>query len=299
MTDKAVGLSGASDRIRETAKWFAVSVAALGGVVAAGLQLTDIGKLEPFTDRFWLAIGGAALAVAGAITILWVVVSTMTGQAVSLHGIARTTPSGSETAVQDPTLLAAYPNVAAVESEYLEAVTLRQSAYEAARAQPGDVDKVTQAHLADNRFVAIDQVVGPLLEVVSYQHLAHKWKQARFWIVVGAIGATVGLGTFAWAANPPPDAAASTAAANVLTTPKQGRVQFTADGMAALQKSVGTGCWEMPAKEPADAEAPTPRAPVDVLVLAQTDAGPDIVIDQSGCNRVRVLLGSAWGTLTE
>jgi hypothetical protein len=47
MTDKAVGLSGASDRIRETAKWFAVSVAALGGVVAAGLQLTDIGKLEP------------------------------------------------------------------------------------------------------------------------------------------------------------------------------------------------------------------------------------------------------------
>jgi hypothetical protein len=223
----------------------------------------------------------------------------MTGQAVSLHGIARTTPSGSETAIRDPTLLAAYPNVAAVESEYLEAVRLRRSAYETARAEPGDADKITQAHLADNRFVAIDQVVGPLLEVVSYQHLAHTWKQARLWIVVGAMGATIGLGTFAWAANPPPDAAASTAAANVLTAPKQGQVQLTAVGMAALQKSVGAGCWEMPADESAEAEAPIPGATVEVLVLAKTDAGPDIVIDQSGCNRVRVLLGSVWGTLTE
>jgi hypothetical protein len=302
MTDKSVGLSGASDRIRETAKWFAVSVAALGAVVAAGSQLTDIGKLDLNSGRLWIAVAGAGVAIAGALVILWVVVDTMTGEAVSLHGIATQTPAGAEAAVADPTLLAAFSNVAAVESEYMEAVEGRRTAYDDARAHPGDQDKINVANLADNRFVAIDQVVGPLLNVVSYQHLAHAWKNARIGIVVGAVAAAFGVGVFAWAAHPPPDAAASMAAANVLTAPEQGRVQLTAAGMSALPQSVGAACWSKPPEGTAGQPSPSGSAAavtVQVLVLAKTDAGPDVLIDQTGCNQVRVLLGSSWGTLTE
>ncbi len=295
MSDTGGALSGASDRIRETAKWFAVSVAVLGGVVAAGLQLTDIGKLGVNTGRMWLAVGGAAIAVAGALIILWVVVDTMTGRATSLHSIAKKAPTGAETAVQDPTLLACYSSVSEIETEYLNAVEGRRKAYEAVREHPSDQSKINVANLSDNRFVAIDQVVGPLLDVVSYQRLAHSWKRARIGIVVGAVTATLGLGAFAWAANPPPEAAESMAAANVLTTPEEGRVQLTAAGVSALRESVGSDCWDAPATGTVAPAATT----VEVLVLAKTATGPDILIDQSGCNKVRLLLGSEWGTLTE
>lgn len=301
MNEAGQGLSGASDRIRETAKWFAVSVAVVGGVVAAGLQLTDIGKLDVNSGRLVPAIVGAALAVLGALVILWVVVGTMTGEATSLHSIARKAPHGAEQAVADPTLLAAYSTVADIEAEYLDAVRERRKAYEDARAHPADQDKITVANLADNRFIAIDQVVTPLLDVVSYQRLAHAWKTARLLIVGGAVLATLGLGVFAWAANPPPDAAESMAAANILTAPTRGRIQLTEAGMSALQQSAGTACWDTSQEvtpTPSSPPGATPMPRIHVLVLGRTDAGPDVLLDQSGCNRVRLLLTPAWGTLT-
>ncbi len=302
MSDESTGLQGAADRIRETAKWFAVSVAALGGVVAAGSQLTDIGKLDPASDRMHFAVGAAAVAVAGALVILWAVVNTMTVRAVSLHTTAQKAPSGARNAVTDPTLLAGHPSVSDIETEYLGAVKARRTAYEEARARPGDQDKITVANLADNRFVAIDQVVSQLLDVVSYEHLARRWRNARIGIVIGAVASAVGLGVFAWAANPPPDAAASNAAANVLTTPRQGQVRLTAAGMAALEESVGTSCWTRlsgATPGPSASNGTGPAVTLQVLVLATTDAGPDVVIEQSGCNVVRVLLGTQWGTLTQ
>ena len=295
MNDKEGALSSASDRIRETAKWFAVSAAVLGGVVAAGLQLTDIGKLGVNTGRMWLAVGGAAVAVAGALTILWVVVDTMTGRATSLHEIARKAPAGATKAVQDPTLLASYGTVSEIETEYLDAVEKRRRAYEDVRAHPDEQSLINVANLSDNRFVAIDQVVGPLLDVVSYQRLAHSWKRARIGIVIGAVAATLGLGVFAWSANPPPDAAESMAAANALTTPEEGRVQLTSAGMSALQQSVGSDCWHTPSEGTVAAHATT----IEVLVLAKTKAGPDIITHEPGCDKVRILLGPVWGTLIE
>lgn len=304
MPDESVGLRGASDRIREAAKWFAVSVAALGAVMAAGSQLTGIGRLAINSGRLWLAVVGAIVAVCGALVILWAVVETMTGRAVSLHSIATVTPRGAEGAVADPTLLGGYPTVHDIETEYLDAVKQRRAAYEDARAQPEAAEKVTAAGLADNRFVAIDQVVSQLLDVVSYQHLTDQWRSTRLRVVIGAAVAAVGLGSFAWAANPPPDATASMAAANVLARPKAGQVRLTPTGISALEEAVGKGCWGAaptatgPVGQPSSTSSAT-NVTLRVLVLGQTAAGPDVLVDQTGCNHVRVLLGSEWGTLSE
>lgn len=287
MAEGGGSLGAASERLRETAKWFAVSVAALGAVAAAGLQLTGLGELP--MGRLFIAAVGAACAVAGALTILWAVVQTLTGEVVSLSSLSVKAPAGAESVVGDETMLGGLADVAAVKKEYLEAVGARRSAYEEVWRDPADGGKVTRANLADTRFVAIDQVVGPLLEVVSYMHLAHSWRAARWRVLIGALLATLGLGIFAWAANPPEAAAASTASPNVVSTPDAGSMRLTAEGMAAVAESVGEGCWGD------DATTVT----LDVLVLDRTDAGPDVVVDQEGCEPVRVLLGPAWGSLTD
>jgi len=74
--EPSTGLQGAADRIRETAKWLTVSLAAVGGVLVAGSQLSDIGALEPGTDRFTAAIVGAAIAAFGSTVVLWTTIWT-------------------------------------------------------------------------------------------------------------------------------------------------------------------------------------------------------------------------------
>src|SRR5438045_1301111 len=64
----------AIDRIRDTAKWLTVSLAALGAVLVAGTQLSNLGALDVGSMRFWAAISGAVVAVIGTAVILWLAI---------------------------------------------------------------------------------------------------------------------------------------------------------------------------------------------------------------------------------
>src|SRR5512144_1087454 len=92
LTRGSGGLVGAADRIRETAKWLTVSLAAIGGVLVAGTQLSDIGSLEPGSDRFRVAIVAAVVAATGSALVLWATTSTATVSAVSLIDLASNDP---------------------------------------------------------------------------------------------------------------------------------------------------------------------------------------------------------------
>jgi len=94
----------AIDRIRETAKWLTVSLAALGAILIAGSQLSDLGTLELWSKRFWAAIAGAAVAVAGTALILWLAIwiattplMTFTQILAEMTGSGRSRPTSHST----------------------------------------------------------------------------------------------------------------------------------------------------------------------------------------------------------
>ncbi|MEU7871866.1 hypothetical protein [Dactylosporangium sp. NPDC049140] len=284
MAEESTGLSGAADRLRESAKWVTVSLAAVGGVLVAGLQLSDLGQLEVGSDRFVLAIAGGAVAFAGAVIVLYATSSVLTGSSVSLNSVARRTPAGAGHVVDDPTLLNGHADVAALRTEYLAAVDERRTTLRDHLASPADADRRAKAQAADARAVAVSEVTQALLRVVSYENLAHRWRVAAPWIAVGGALAAAGVGCYAWSANPPAKAVASAAVPNVLTAPAAKRLTLTAQGVEQLGKALGSSC--------------DTKQPIKVLVLDTTAAGPDVVTDQlPPCARVRFILGADWGTI--
>jgi hypothetical protein len=288
MTDeRSTGLAGATDRIRETAKWLTISLAAIGGVLVAGLQLTDVGQLKTGSGRFWLAILGGTLALAGAVVILLATSRVMTGESISLNSIADTdqAPAGTDRVLADPTLLNGYKDVKALRAEYVSAVQGRNEAFRAYRQKPSDPQLQEAAKVADSRAVTVSDTVQELMKVASYQHLAYQWRNAARSIVVGGVIAVLGLAVYAWSANPPKEAVASAAAPNVVTAPTAKIMTLTSEGRENLRNALGQAC--------------NLTKPISVLVLADTDAGPDVLTDQSpDCARTRFILGSGWGTVS-
>ena len=53
----------AAENIRTAARWLLTAFAAVGGVLIAGVPLTAIGRIEPWSLNFFLAAGGVAVAL--------------------------------------------------------------------------------------------------------------------------------------------------------------------------------------------------------------------------------------------
>jgi len=146
----------------------------------------------------------------------------------------------------------------------------------------------TEAHrvaagAADAEFVSLSDTVGSLIDVVAYKRLAYRWRRAGLALLACGVLAAAGIGTFAWAANPPDKVIASTATPSVLTTPTTVTVALTSQGQLALRNALGPKC----------ATISTLRA----LSLGDTNAGPDVLVQQKGCNMVRFVAVADWASV--
>ena len=99
-------LANAAERIRGSAQWILGAFAAVGALLAAGLQIASIGELEPSDGaRFWIAFGGIAVAVIGIVIAVGAAASVSTQSDVSLHWLASDTQSeASKKVTADPAL---------------------------------------------------------------------------------------------------------------------------------------------------------------------------------------------------
>jgi hypothetical protein len=285
MAEPTPPLQGAADRIRETAKWLTVSLGALGTVLVAGSQLSSLGALDPSSGRFVAAIVGAAIAGLGAAAILAATAVTATTPAVSLSTLGPGTPKGVDDVLSDPTLLQGHSSAAELKTDYETALETRAGAFRAYYASPTDSALRSAAETADANAVQLHTLATGLVGAASYANLAYRWRRAAIAVGIGALLAAGGLGCFAWAANPPEDAKASAAAANVLTSPKMQYMQLNERGRTVLRDELGDDC--------------DTTQPVQVLVLASTAAGPDLLVDEPDCKAVRLVLTSDWGTVAD
>ena len=280
--DKAGPLSEASTRIRDAAKWLTVSLAVLGGVLTAGTQVSSVGSLTPGSDRFWAAVIGGSIAALGAGLILMKSVATATTPAVSLA----TMPDPNDLD-KDKYLLNDYASVKLLRKDFERAIEARNDASKAYNNAVDDAER-EQARIklvnANTDWDFLQKVVANVLRVASYSELAKTWRRSGWYIGAGALLGGIGVVIFVWAINPPKAAEGSAATPAVLSTATQGSIVLTDVGYAAIGGKLGTACAN--------------RKELPVLHLGDTTSGPDVLIQEPGCNAVRLVLGSDWGSFS-
>jgi hypothetical protein len=148
--------------------------------------------------------GGGALGALGSALAIWWTSSTATTPTVSLADLASNKPpSGTQQVLGDKTLLAGRDSVSALSTEYEEALKERRETYADHQLAPTDNARKIAAQEADARAASLNADVRGLLEVAQYTTVAQRWSKARFAILGAGVVAAVGIGLFAWAADPP------------------------------------------------------------------------------------------------
>jgi hypothetical protein len=249
-------LSQAADRLRESAKWTLVAFAAVGVVLAGGLQLADIGELtwdDP--GRLLVAAAGLCLAIAGiavAVSAASRVVSSSSVNMGTLLSSSQLEPVRTGIDADQDGLLGNQGTVATLRQNFTAASIAANDAFEAT-LDARDVENLTESEkaeligAADASFASANAELNRLkgirdrvLDVASYRSVLRSYERARRVIAFGAAAAAIGIVLFAWGANPPQSQ--SIDAGEILPkTPSEVTVVYTAPP-ATLQDRLGPKC---------------------------------------------------------
>lgn len=231
-------LAQASDRIRESAKWLIASFAAVGAVLAAGLQLAGIGELEG--GRLALALVGLAAAIVGISLAIRAAGSVVTESFISMKWLAaQDSDHAAKAGVEgDIGLLVGFETVKALKDAYDDAIAERKRALRTYYDEPGDSTKRTKADVAQKWVRALDQSQVQVIERASFNRLSASYKDAGRVIIAGAVFAAFGIAAFAWAANPPEVKAVPV----VIPAATKVVVSIDEEDRADLQELLGESC---------------------------------------------------------
>jgi hypothetical protein len=232
-TDEPAGspLGRAADRIRESAKWLLASFAAVGALLIAGLQISDLGSLDGW--RLVGAIAGIVVGVLGVVVAIGFASTVVTKSFVTLHGLA------AQSADQEPrksldgdkVLLAGMDTVETLKTTYESAAEARLMALKAHYDDPADTNKEAAYKRAANWALALDRVATNVLDRASFISVADQYKAARVGILAGAALSALGIALFAWSANPPdptpPAAVLEKTPTNAIVSIRKPNAKFT------------------------------------------------------------------------
>lgn len=207
-------LQRAGDGVRSAAKWLAASFGAIGALLVAGSQFSSIGRLSWHGPRLYVAIVGIFLALLAVALVLWRLFDVLMPSQVSLSTLA----SGSSTEAlrayieAGPAALRGFDDLASLNEAYLEAFRdsqetflaycdlLRETGDENARSVK---EGLAKAQAADGKLTVIDSTVGYVVKLASLEQLRNQLQSKKGQMFTGAFCVALGIGLFAWAANPP------------------------------------------------------------------------------------------------
>ncbi len=207
-------LANAAERIRGSAQWILGAFAAVGALLAAGLQIASIGELEPSDGaRFWIAFGGIAVAVIGIVIAVGAAASVSTQSDVSLHWLASDTQSeASKKVTADPALRQGL-TVTSLQDKLNRTATEAGEQFEkiVQLGDPGnDPDKQAKAAALQATYTQqtaeldrLQRIRTDVLDVASFYRVKEAFDNAKILMVVGALMAALGITAFAWGANAP------------------------------------------------------------------------------------------------
>ena len=232
-------LAQSSANIRDTTKWLIAAFAAIGAVLVAGLQLSDLGQLgtQQLVRLIASLIAAAAALICVGITILRAA-DVLTTRYTSLKQLALLhqsavlagQPVGLPTWAKDPV-------IAAIQTEWTGLCR------GLAESLPGLYD--LQAGLAEQKIVdqrAIDVSTAAQRIVDFANDFVTRQAFSRFKTNVIGSGAfiAVAIVAFAWLTHPPTSVDYSP------TNPTFGELVLTSNGRTVFQSVVGPGCATKP-----------------------------------------------------
>lgn len=217
-------------RMRETSRQLLLYFGAIGAIVAAGLQLSSIGKLDNESGRLTLAVIAAAFAFAGLAVALWSNVRVNNSREITLTELLDGRYESEDVRaveVFSPELLDGYPSLAALITDYRENVVARRVARE--RKQPNRVA------LLSMRIDRQEALLGNILHHVRYLRIRRLY--ARWTLLATLAALTVGgaVALLTWATNPPDRPAAVTPVGSIAIIGDAGT-------LAGIEREHGAAC---------------------------------------------------------
>lgn len=209
-------LQQSADRVREAAKWLIAVFGAIAAILIAGTQFSNIGSL-PFSWRLATAIAGAVIALASIAFLIWVLLGVLMPSQVSLGDLARQARSEKGSPLvryveKNPEVLMGFGSIRRLQRAYARALSRRHREVtryyavltrSASEEDPATRQAEARARIADGTLTYIDGAVSYLAKLLSVEQLRSTFGLRRQLLAfTAAAAAAVGIGLFAWAANP-------------------------------------------------------------------------------------------------
>ncbi len=264
------------DSLRTTAKWLIAAFAAVGAALLAGVQLTELGQARPVHTAaigFGVAMAGVATAIFAASDVLRPR-SLTPGQLPRSH----TTQALRDAVRDDHSLLEGKAeSLDDLVNALVEDRKNADTAWAAQDAELEDSPSRIAALRAEERLVAIQDLVDRLSEFGLYLATSRAFTRARVAIVAAAVACAAGAATFSYATSRPADRA-------VPTAPQLVTLRLNSDRSESLSSALGTQC---------DLRA------VAAIQVAGSLREPEVVtLPQEGCTAQRFVLTDAVGVAT-
>lgn len=226
--------------------------AAVGVVLAAGLQIASLGDLtldDP--GRFWTALAGVFLAIVGIVVAVASAASVASSSHVTLAWIRNNATSDAAKAVDDDSALRLGKQLGSLESELETAAQSAASAYERLLeiGAPGADDASQRAAATAKsdyqrelgRLEWLRSIRTDVLGVASYSRVRAAFNAARWGMCAGAFVTAVGIALFAWGANAPEQTSLDGGTV-VPPTPSEVTVMLTDEGVEEFGGDLGREC---------------------------------------------------------
>lgn len=246
----------AISNLRDTAKWILTILAAVGAVLAAGVQLTTIGQLKLSDPRLWTAVVAAVVVLLAIGLAISRVVRVLTTGHMTLDSLVEEErkaggPSEDVEYAKQVGFLYGYDTVREFRKDYREAKRKLSEA-----EQNNNQQQIGEWSPKVKRLG--EQIMPQFFDGVRYYRVRRHFREAVWWLLGCGFVAALGIMTFAWAANPAPAAASP----SLFRTPVEASVQLTDVGRTTLASSLGENCVD---------------SPIRVIILSASEQRMDVV----------------------
>jgi hypothetical protein len=261
--------SKAIEHMRSTAKWILSVFAAVAGVLVAGLQLSNLGKVE----TFHLAVSALAFltALIAIMRIIWKTVRVLGTGTVTEKSLVDFAAQQTDIPLNDPLLLGGYKTVVEFINKY------KELGFDYEKAQK------------ENDPTAVERLKGAVAElnyhrtylllVAKYAMVLQSFNQAIRGLFFYAVVAAIAIGVFAWATGQK-----TTAHLIFQSPPSAASVTLTASGKKLLKDSLGEKCVE--------------QTTIPVIVLSAQDGKFEVITTPSAqCKVSKFTVDMSIGTV--
>jgi len=261
--------SQAIEHLRSTSKWILTVFAAIAGVLVAGLQLSNLSKVEP--DYLAISAGAFLFALAAVLRVVWMTVQVLGTGTVTERSLEEIATKSTDIPLNNSILLGGYDTVKDFLNNY------KSVAFRYLEAEKKN-DRVTIGELKDS-ITKLNYYLDRLLLAAKYAMVLKSFREAIKWLFGCAVVAAIAIGVFAWATgqkNTPPFLIYQ-------APPSDASLTLTSLGKKMLRGSLGQHCVE--------------QAKIPVILLSVQDGKIEVVTTPGECKVAKFTVGIDMGTV--